>query len=45
MLQGVDKPKFGHLKKDPVFGRYRRFKYEEMSEAVQRITKNKRVKL
>ena len=28
MLQGVDKPRFIHLKKDPVFGRYKRFKYE-----------------
>ena len=45
MLQGVDKAKFVHLKKDPVFGRYKRFKYEEMLQAVQKITRNKRIKL
>ncbi len=45
MLQGVEKAKLINFKKDPVFGRYKRFKYEEISQAFQKITKNKRVKL
>lgn len=45
MLQGIDKARAGKFKEDPIFGRYRRLKYEELMEAVSRIYGNKKLKL
>ena len=45
MLQGVDKARAGKFKEDPIFGRYRRLKYEELMDAVSRIYGNKKLKL
>lgn len=45
MLQGVEKARASKFKEDPIFGRYRRLKYEELMEAVSRIYGNKKIKL
>ena len=45
MLQGVERGRGGRFKEDPIYGRYRRLKYEELMEAVSRIYGNKRIKL
>ena len=45
MLQGVEKARAGRFREDPIFGRYRRLKYEELMEAVCRIYGNKKIKL
>ena len=45
MLQGVEKGRAGKFKEDPIFGRYRRLKYEELMEAVSKIYGNKKIKL
>ena len=44
MLQGVEKARASRFKEDPIFGRYRRLKYEELMEAVSRIYCNKKIK-
>ena len=45
MLQGGEKGRAGKFKEDPIFGRYRRLKYEELMEAVSKIYGNKKIKL
>jgi hypothetical protein len=45
LLQGVEKGRAGKFKDDPIYGRYRRLKYEELMEAVSRIYSTKKVKL
>lgn len=45
VLQGVEKGRISRFKDDPIYGRYRRLKYEELMEAVTKIYTNKKVKL
>lgn len=45
LLQGVEKGRVSRFKDDPIYGRYRRLKYEELMEAVSRIYSNKKIKL
>ena len=45
LLQGVEKGRVSKFKDDPIYGRYRRLKYEELMEAVSRIYCNKKIKL
>lgn len=45
LLQGVEKGRISRHKDDPVYGRYRRLKYEELMEAITKIYSNKKIKL
>lgn len=45
LLQGVERSKMAKEKEEWIFGRYRKMKYEVLIEAVNRIFKNKKIKL
>ena len=45
LLQGVERSKTGKEKEEWIFGRYRKMKYEVLVEAVNKIFKNKKIKL
>jgi hypothetical protein len=45
LLQGVERSKMGKEKEEWIFGRYRKMKYEVLIEAVNKIFKNKKIKL
>ena len=44
LLQGVERGRVSKFKEDPVFGRYRRLKYEELMDAINKIYNNKKLK-
>lgn len=44
LLQGVEKGRIVKHKDDPIYGRYRRLKYEELMEAITKIYGNKKLK-
>lgn len=44
LLQGVQKGRVSKFKDDPIYGRYRRLKYEELMEAVTKIYGSKKLK-
>lgn len=45
LLQGVEKGRISRFKDDPIYGRYRKLKYEELMEAITKIYGNKKIKL
>lgn len=45
LLQGVEKGRIVKHKDDPIYGRYRRLKYEELMEAITKIYGNKKLKV
>jgi len=44
LLQGVEKGRVGRCRDDPIFGRYKKMRYEELMETLARIFGNKKVK-
>lgn len=45
ILQGVENVRSIRFKEDAIYGRYKRFKYEDLLGVVTRIRKNKKVKV
>lgn len=45
LLQGVERGRISRFKDDPIYGRYRKLKYEELMEAITKIYGNKKIKL